>query len=159
MLPFASLCLPDNIIPIPEAGIKNLQFFYISTLCASLLISLPQSTCLIKFSPEFRVAFIRGVTCWLKKFKIQKKKNNYNNNNNNAKIQTVLYCGKKRGKLLTPSYSRSPEKWTIKKERWSSFWVCLKVLHWNVKVDASKSHNRCREMAALAAVLDKRWVA
>ena len=28
MLPFASLCLPDNIIPIPEAGIKNLQFSF-----------------------------------------------------------------------------------------------------------------------------------
>ena len=43
MLPFASLCLPDNIIPIPEAGIKNLQFSFIliSTLCASLLTSLP----------------------------------------------------------------------------------------------------------------------
>ena len=46
----------------------------------------------------------------------------------------------------------------MKEEQCSSFWVSLKVLHWNVKVDASKSNNRCREMAALAAVLDKRWV-
>ena len=71
MLPFASLCLPDNIIPIPEAGIKNLQssFILISTLCASLLTSLPQSTCLIKLNPEFRVIFIRGVTFWLQKIK------------------------------------------------------------------------------------------
>ena len=46
----------------------------------------------------------------------------------------------------------------MKEEQCSSFWVSLKVLHWNVKVDASKSHNRCREMAAMAAVLDKSWV-
>ena len=58
---------------------------------------------------------------------------------------------------FTTSYSRSPQKWPIKKEQRSSFWVSLKV-HWNVKVDASKSHNRCREMAALATVIDKRWV-
>ena len=56
---------------IPEAGIKNLQFSFIliSTLCASLLTSLLQSTCLIKLNPEFRVIFIRGVTFWLQKIK------------------------------------------------------------------------------------------
>ena len=79
------------------------------------------------------------------KFKIQKK----NKNNNNTQIQTELYCDNKRGRPLPQAIAdlRKSEP------------VSLKVLHWNVKVDASKSHNRRREMAALAAVLDKRWVA
>ena len=77
------------------------------------------------------------------KFKIQKK------DNNNTQIQTILYCGNKPGRPLPQPIAdlRKSEP------------VSLEVLHWNVKVDASKSHNRRREMAALAAVLDKRWVA
>ena len=78
-----------------------LNCFWISTLCASLLTSLPQSTCLIKFSPEFRVVSIKGVTFGLQKFKMQKtKKKNNNNNNNDTQIQAVLYCGNKGGRPL-----------------------------------------------------------
>ena len=63
MLPFASLCSPDNIIPISEASMKiyNLFCFVINTLCASSLNTLSQSTCLIKLSTEFRAVSIRGV--------------------------------------------------------------------------------------------------
>ena len=54
--------------------------------------------------------------------------------------------------IFTLNYGRSPAKRTINSEQCSSFWVSLKVLHYDVKVDASKSHNRSRETAALAAV-------
>ena len=155
MLPFASLCLPDNIIPIPEAGIKNLQFFYISTLCASLLISLPQSTCLIKLKPEFRVIFIRGVTFWLQK--IKKTKPITTTTTPRCRLYPTVVTNEGDPYSFFYLYPRLKHK--TKSEQCSFFWVSFKTLHWNVKVDAFKSHNRCREMAVLAAVLDKRWVA
>ena len=40
-----------------------------------------------------------GVTFWLKNLKY-KKKNKNNNNNNTIQIQTVFYCGNKRGRPL-----------------------------------------------------------
>ena len=173
MLPFASPCFPDNIIPISEASNRNLQFFFvfsISTLCASLLKPLPQSTCLIKLSPEFRAVSIRGVTFWL-------KQTNKETKTETTKTKTT----KKATTTTTPRYrlyhtvvtkegtpyilwslsqtiadlrQREPQS-----EQYSSCWVSLKVLHRNVKLIASKSYNKRRQMAALAAELDKKWVA
>ena len=124
MLPFASPCLPDNIIPISEASNKNPKFKFFFNKYFVCFLAHFSTTSYVgnKVQPIIQSSFHQGSNILTQKFKIQKK------NNNNTQIQTILYCGNKPGRPLPQPIAdlRKSEP------------VSLKVLHWNVKVDASK---------------------
>ena len=145
MLPFASPCLSDNIIPISEASNKNPKFKFFFNKYFVCFLAHFSTTSYVgnKVQPIIQSSFHQGSNILTQKFKIQKKKTT-----TTPRYRLYYTVVTNQGDLY-PNLQQISGKVN---QLVSKFYTgTSKLTH--------KSHNRRREMAALAAVLDKRWVA